>query len=346
MNALECRGVRKTFASVVALDGTDLDVTTGHLTALLGPSGCGKSTLLRIVAGFERPDAGTVSVSGTVVAGRGVHVAPERRKTGIVPQEQALFPHLSVGANVAYGLGRDARRGPRVEAMLEMCGLAGLAGRMPHELSGGQQQRVALARALAPEPAVVLLDEPFASLDATLRAELRGQVAGILRAAGQTALLVTHDQDEALSMADTVAVMRAGRIVQHAAPDHLDRRPADPWVAGFVGLANVLDGEVVEPGMVVCALGNLGVAGPAATKRGRVELVVRPEQLVLSSGTGAVVRDREYHGHDALVWLELADHTSVIARTLSDDLPAPGSEVSVACTGEVLAFAVDGTAPA
>ena len=346
MNALECIAVAKSFASVAALDGADLDVVTGHLTALLGPSGCGKSTLLRVIAGFERLDAGSVSVSGRPVAGPGLHLPPESRKAGIVPQEQALFPHLSVAANVGYGLDREGRRSGRVESLLEVCGLGGLGTRMPHELSGGQQQRVALARALAPEPAVVLLDEPFANLDATLRGELRAEIAAILRAAGQTALLVTHDQDEALSMADTVAVMRAGRIVQHGGPDEIYTQPADAWVAGFVGLANVLRGDVTEIGEVVTALGTTTVAGQPVV-RGKADVVIRPEQLVLGGGgagggagggVGGVVLRREYHGHDALVWIELADGTPVVARIATGALPATGSQVSVACTSAVLVF--------
>lgn len=343
MNALECVGVTKVFGSLAALDGVDLEVVTGHLTALLGPSGCGKSTLLRVIAGFERLDTGTVSVSGRMVAGPGVHVPPEARKAGIVPQEQALFPHLSVAANVGYGLSRQGRRGHRTDAMLELCGLGGLGARMPHELSGGQQQRVALARALAPEPAVILLDEPFASLDATLRSELRAEIAAILRAAGQTALLVTHDQDEALSMADTVAVMGAGRIVQHGPPGEIYTRPADPWVARFVGLANVLDGEMAGTDKVVCALGTMtvAVAVPGSGSRRLVEVVLRPEQVVLGAdgkGADGVVRRREYHGHDALIWIELDDGTSVMSRSPSGVVPATGSLVSVSCTGEAVVF--------
>jgi iron(III) transport system ATP-binding protein len=344
VNAIECAGLTKSFATVAALDGVDLVVAEERVTALLGPSGCGKSTLLRVIAGFERPDAGTVSLGGRTVAGPGVHVQPERRRAGIVPQEQSLFPHLSVAANVAYGLGRGAGRGARVDTMLELCGLEGLGTRMPHELSGGQQQRVALARALAPQPSVVLLDEPFAGLDATLRAELRTEIATILRASGQTALLVTHDQDEALSIADRVAVMRSGSIVQHAIPSQIYHQPADAWVAGFVGSANVVDGEVVGPGQVACAVGMVMVARTQAPAQGAVKVVLRPEQVVLgdasdaNDGIGGVVRRHEYHGHDALVWVELDDGTRLTARVLSGELPATGAEVSVASRGEAVAF--------
>lgn len=341
MNAIECAGVAKSFAAVAALDCVDLVVAAERVTALLGPSGCGKSTLLRVIAGFERPDAGTVSLSGRTVAGPGVHVQPERRRAGIVPQEQSLFPHLSVASNVAYGLGRAAGRGARVDAMLELCGLEGLGTRMPHELSGGQQQRVALARALAPQPSVVLLDEPFASLDATMRTELRTEIAAILRASGQTALLVTHDQDEALSIADSVAIMRSGSIVQHAVPSDIYHRPADVWVAGFVGSANVVDGEVVGPGRVVCALGRVMVARAQLPERGAVKVILRPEQVVLGDADGGVrgvVQRQEYHGHDALVWVVLDDGTRLTARVLGGELPVAGSEVSVASQGEAVVF--------
>jgi iron(III) transport system ATP-binding protein len=343
--AVACSGLSKAFGPVPALRGVDLEVATGSLTALLGPSGCGKTTLLRVVTGFERPDAGSVAVGGRVVAGPGVHVPPERRRVAIVPQEQALFPHLTVAANVGYGLGRGPGRARRVDAMLELAGLAGLGRRMPHELSGGQQQRVALARALAPEPSVVLLDEPFGSLDASLRVGLRAEIAGILRSSGATALLVTHDQEEALSMADRVAVMRDGRIVQQGPPEVVYQRPADLWVAGFVGSANVLDAEVVGAGRARCALGAVEVAGGGLGNgdglAGRVRVVVRPEQVRLAppgSGVAGVVDHREYYGHDALVRVVLADGTPVLARTGSDDLPAAGAAVAVACQGAVVAF--------
>jgi iron(III) transport system ATP-binding protein len=347
VNAVRCTGVRKTFAGVEALRGVDLDVTAGNLAAVLGPSGCGKTTLLRVIAGFERPDAGTVVVGDRLVAGSGRHVPPERRRVGIVPQEQALFPHLSVAGNVAYGLERgwrtrrDAVTHARVEAMLELTGLTGLGTRMPHELSGGQQQRVALARALAPEPSVVLLDEPFAGLDAALRASLRQEVAEILRAAATTALVVTHDQEEALAMADTVAVMREGAIVQHAAPDDVYHRPADLWVASFVGGANILPGRALGPGRVTCALGTLACSG--ARERGPVSVVVRPEQITLSPAQDngavvAVVEQREYFGHDSLVRVALPDGTRVLARTANHQDLQPRAQVSVNCQDEVACF--------
>jgi iron(III) transport system ATP-binding protein len=334
--AVECAGVSKSFGPVQALAATDLTLGIGTLTAVLGPSGCGKTTLLRAIAGFERIDAGTIHVSGKAVAGPGLHLPPERRRVTIVPQEQALFPHLTVAANVGYGVRRGPERDKAVDAMLELAGLAGLGGRMPHELSGGQQQRVALARALAPEPSVVLLDEPFGSLDAALRDEIRSEVAAVLRASGATSLLVTHDQEEALSMADSVAVMRTGVIVQHGPPHEVYSRPADLWVANFVGRANILAGAARGAGTVECALGVLEVVdGPAA---GAVDVVIRPEQLRLSAGGEATVDDRRYFGHDVVVGVSLPGGERLLVRLPSAEPIPVGSAVSVACREPVLAF--------
>ncbi|HJV08064.1 MAG TPA: ABC transporter ATP-binding protein [Acidimicrobiales bacterium] len=337
--AVECLGVSKSFGPVQALRSADLTLATGTLTAVLGPSGCGKTTLLRAVAGFERVDAGTIRVSGQAVAGPGLHLPPERRRVTIVPQEQALFPHLTVAANVGYGVRRGAERDKAVGAMLDLAGLAGLGDRMPHELSGGQQQRVALARALAPDPTVVLLDEPFASLDAALRDEIRSEVAGVLRASGATSLLVTHDQEEALSMADSVAVMRSGVIVQHGPPHDVYRRPADLWVANFVGRANILAGQAAGA-TVETALGTLDVLDPVT---GAVDVVIRPEQLVVQAGGGATVEDRRYFGHDVVVAVALAGGERLLVRLPSAEPMAVGSAVTVTCREPVLAFpAVDG----
>ena len=212
--------LHKSFGTHPVLTGLDLNVPAGSFTAILGSSGSGKTTLLRLLAGFDRPDRGVLKIGERVVDGAGVHVQPELRRIGYVPQEGGLFPHLTVAANVGFGLSRTARRG-RVRELLELVGLTDLGRRYPHQLSGGQQQRVALARALAIEPEVVLLDEPFASLDAHLRASVREEVQRILRASATTTLLVTHDQDEALSLSDRVAVLRDGKIAQHATPQEL-----------------------------------------------------------------------------------------------------------------------------
>ena len=249
MRQVAVTGLHKAFGAHPVLTGVDLEVPAGSLTAILGPSGSGKTTLLRLMAGFERLDAGTIGIGDVLVDGPGVYVAPERRRIGYVPQEGNLFPHLTVAGNVGFGLTARERRGGKrvkVDAMLETVGLGGFGRRYPHQLSGGQQQRVALARALAIEPAVVLLDEPFASLDASLRAGLRADVQEIFHRAGTTAVLVTHDQDEALSTADWVAVLRDGKIAQCAPPDDLYRRPADAALASFVGDANLLEGVLAE----------------------------------------------------------------------------------------------------
>ena len=340
--ALRVRGLSKDFDTPV-LSGVDLDVPTGSLVALLGPSGCGKTTLLRLVAGFERPREGTIEVDGQLVSGpdsdgRVQHLAPERRRIGIVPQEGALFPHLSVHDNVAFGLPRAARRGPRPDEVLDLVGLADLGARMPHELSGGQQQRVALARALAPSPALVLLDEPFSALDAGLRATVRAQVRASLRAAGASAVLVTHDQQEALSVADIVAVVRDGRVVQAGDPWSVYAHPADLGVATFVGETIVLPGAC-SGGTVSSALGSLATD---STLSGQVAVVVRPEQLELEPADlpwiAAIVSHREFYGHDALLHLDLGGGLVATARTLGHPLPEVGTTVKVGVRGPVVIF--------
>jgi iron(III) transport system ATP-binding protein len=245
MTALALAGVRKAFGARTILADITLDVASGGVLAVLGASGSGKTTLLRLVCGFERSGGGTIRLGRDLVSGPGLHVAPERRRVGYVAQDGALFPHLSVADNIAFGLSRrERRRRHRVAELLELVGLpAGYADRPPQELSGGEQQRVSLARALAPQPGLVLLDEPFSSLDAGLRVETRQAVAAALRRTGATAVLVTHDQAEALSMGDAVGVLRDGRLVQVAAPETLYRRPADIALARFLGEAVVLPGE-------------------------------------------------------------------------------------------------------
>ncbi|HEX6684608.1 MAG TPA: ABC transporter ATP-binding protein [Candidatus Limnocylindrales bacterium] len=320
MAELAVSGLRKSFGAVAALAGVDLSVHTGHLVAVLGPSGCGKTTLLRCVAGFERVDAGRVTVAGRDVTS----LAPQRRRIAVVPQEGALFPHLSVRDNVSYGLDRASRS--RVAETLALVGLDGFGSRMPHQLSGGQQQRVAVARALAPRPPVVLLDEPFSALDAALRVELRRDIREALRADGATALLVTHDQGEALSIADEIAVMRDGVIVQTGPPAAVYSAPRDAWVAGFVGEAVWLPAG--HPLLL-----RIPVAG------GGDRVLLRPEQISLGPGSDAVVVRTDFHGHDAVIALRLPDGTSLAARLLGTDaLPAVGDPVAVHITGPARAL--------
>ena len=236
-------GITKRFGAVAAVLESDLCVNRGEIVALLGPSGCGKTTLLRLIAGFERPDAGEIAIENRLVCGPGVWVPAHARGIGMVFQEYALFPHLSVAQNVGFGVGRSARRA-RVPELLRLVGLEGYEQRFPHELSGGQQQRVALARALAPKPSVVLLDEPWSNIDPLLRASMRAELAEILRGIDVTVLFVTHDREEAFSLADRIALMRDGTVVQTGSPEELYLSPADRWTAEFVGAANFVPGTI------------------------------------------------------------------------------------------------------
>jgi iron(III) transport system ATP-binding protein len=346
MRDVAVTGLYKAFGAHQVLTGVDLDVPAGSLTAILGPSGSGKTTLLRLMAGFERADAGTIRIGDVVVDGPGVFVAPERRRIGYVPQEGSLFPHLTVQANVGFGLSARERRGGKVAELLEMVGLGGLGRRYPHQLSGGQQQRVALARALAIEPAVVLLDEPFASLDAHLRASVRADVQEIFRRAGTTAILVTHDQDEALSIADRVAALRDGKIAQYAAPEELYTRPADADLAGFIGDANLLEG-VVSAGMVKTRLGRLPLDDRGLVHEGQVTVLIRPEQIELGPGEDGVpgrVTAYRYHGHDAVLHVEPEDDATgqqIAVRVVGGPHLPPGSPVTLRVRGPVLAWPRD-----
>jgi iron(III) transport system ATP-binding protein len=337
------RDVRRLFGTVRAVDGVDLDIHRGKILALLGPSGCGKTTMLRLLAGFERPDTGTIAVDGRDVAATGAWVPPERRRIGMVFQEYALFPHLDVAGNVAYGLAGARRlrrkadpRRRRVAEVLDLVGLAGLEHRYPHELSGGQQQRVALARALAPEPAVVLLDEPFSNLDAGLRGQVRADVHRILSDAGATAVFVTHDQEEALAVADEVAVMREGRIAQLAAPELLYRRPADRNVAAFVGDAEFLPG--VSSGTT--ALTEIGPLHLEHAVTGDVDVLVRPEDLHLAKDPDGdtVVLGREFYGHDQMLFLRLATGRTIRARLGPVTDLAAGDRCRISVPGVVHAY--------
>ncbi|MFD4636965.1 ABC transporter ATP-binding protein [Lentzea sp. NPDC058436] len=332
MTALRLVGLTKSYGHIAALRNVDLDIPAGTLTAILGPSGCGKTTLLRCVAGLERPDRGEVHVAGDAVT----RVPAHRRRIAIVPQEGGLFPHLTVAANVAFGLDRATRSGDRVDEVLALVGLADHGARWPHQLSGGQQQRVAVARALAPRPPLILLDEPFSALDATLRADLRRDVREALLADGATALLVTHDQDEALSMADLVAVMRDGSVVQAGPPADIYQSPLTPWVARFVGDAVSLSAERTPEGFTT-PLGKVAVADPPAGDRFTV--LVRPEQIRFSPnghGITATILNIEYHGHDLLVSLQLPDTSTVVARVPGTTAAERGGTVRLVVDGAAL----------
>ena len=309
--ALRCTDLTKSFGQTPAVQGLNLELEKGKFLALLGPSGCGKTTLLRLIAGLETPDRGTIEVGGRMVTSPRVFVPPEKRQVGIVFQDYALFPHLDVTANIAYGLPKGTGRKGRVEEMLSLVGLKGFERRMPHELSGGEQQRVALARALAPGPKVLLLDEPFSNLDADLRARVRVEVKGILACAGATVIFVTHDQEEAFFMGDRVGVMNAGQLEQIDTPEAIFHRPTTPFVAQFVGIADFLTGEVQDKA-IVTEVGHLHLREelPSGTK---VKVMVRPDFIDIrpaEDGVGVIV-DRVFQGIHYLYRVQLPSGATI-----------------------------------
>ena len=343
MADLVATGLVKRFGQAEVLSGVDLRVPSGTLTALLGASGSGKTTLLRLVCGFERPNAGAIELDGRRVAGPALHVPPERRQIGYVAQDGALFPHLSVAENIVFGLPRRERTSHEVDRLLALVGLrATYAARKPHELSGGEQQRVALARALAARPRIVLLDEPFSSLDAALRGETRQAVAAAITETKATALLVTHDQGEALSMGAAVAVLRDGRMLQVGTPEAVYRRPVDVALACFVGDAVIVPGEAVG-GRVTCALGDLTLV--PGMPSGPVDVMIRPEQIRLLAesepgGIHAHVGGVTFYGHDATIALaSLGPAPSRFTTRVPGYVPVrTGDHVRVAVTGPVVTY--------
>jgi iron(III) transport system ATP-binding protein len=326
---VQVTGVRKAFDGTTVLDGLDLTVEPGSTVALLGPSGCGKTTLLRTIAGLEVPDAGEIRLNNRLVTGPGVFVPAERRNVGMVFQDWALFPHLSVARNVGFGLTRAERRSGRVEEALRLVDLAGFGDRDPMRLSGGQRQRVALARALATRPSVLLLDEPFSNLDAALRVQVRAEVRRLLNRLDITAVFVTHDQEEAFVLGDRVAVMLDGRVAQFGPPAGIYAAPASWAVARFVGDPNLLPG-VAGGSDAVTALGSIPLTSDL---RGEVRVLVRPEQLRLADGDGATVESVEYYGHDAIFLVRPDGGPQVRVRALDAPAFRRGDRVALSYAG-------------
>jgi putative spermidine/putrescine transport system ATP-binding protein len=353
-SAVEVRleGLRRQYGPVVALDGLDLTMHPGELIALLGPSGCGKTTTLRLLAGLEDADAGQITVGGRDIS----HLSASKRDMGMVFQAYSLFPHMTVQQNVAFGLrlrrvSSDARNRKALE-MLDLVGLSTQADRYPHQISGGQQQRVALARALAIEPQVLLLDEPLSALDAKVRAQLRDQIRRIQLEVGITTLFVTHDQEEALAIADRVGVMRAGRLEQLAPPTEVYSRPATPFVAEFVGLTNRLAGTV--SGGTVTVRGRDLPLVDLSTAPGPATALVRPEAVTLASDSsgdsgplvGTVIATT-FLGATSRVTVDLGDTTILAQLTTADATALPaGSRVALTIRPDPVLVSADSPATA
>jgi iron(III) transport system ATP-binding protein len=341
MSAIQLRSATKRFGDTPVLTDLDLTVPRRSITAVLGASGSGKTTLLRLIAGFERLDRGTLEIGGRVVDDASRSTPAQHRGVGYVPQEGALFPHLTVRRNVGFGLSRAQR--DRIPGLLELIGLTEQHKRYPHQLSGGQQQRVALARALAIEPAVVLLDEPFSALDASLRDGLRRDVKRILTETGTAAVLVTHDQDEAMAVADQIALLENGRVIAAAKPRELYSDPPDFAAAASIGEVNVLAARVSD-GQAQCALGLVAVRDTGAPA-GPARLLLRPEQILIGGtatdrATAATVIEMQYHGHDAMVRLQVDGLAGppLLARIPGDIQLEPGQSVWVTVSGPASAW--------
>lgn len=331
--AVHVQDLKKRFGKVDALKGVNLTIAPGQIHVLLGPSGCGKTTLLRSIAGFERPDSGSIDIGDHRVHGSGIYIAPEKRAIGMVFQDYALFPHLSIEKNVAFGVRDKATREQRIVDCLALTQMTAHRKKMPHALSGGEQQRIALARALAPKPGLILLDEPFSNLDAKLRVQIRREIKDILRKVGSTAIFVTHDQEEALSLADKVSVMSEGEIVQSADPATLYHRPVNLEVANFVGHGNLIQGQG-QGGEVETILGRLKLYEEHS---GPMKIMLRPEQLDASEDEDGLwtLQNQEFLGDRQVLRLASENEDQITVTQWSWKTQAASQRMSLKVHGRV-----------
>ena len=322
---IRARSVSKSFGKEDILDDFNLDVWNGSIVGILGASGSGKTTVLRLIAGFDRPDEGIIEMRNEIISSNEIFVTPEDRKVGMVFQDYALFPHLNVEKNVAFGLSQNDINEGRLNEVLELCNLSSLRLKFPQELSGGQQQRVALARALAPKPEVILLDEPFTSLDAQMARDLREEVVNLLRSTETTAILVTHDQEEALSVCDVVSVLENGKVIQSATPQDIYLKPVSKKVANSVGDPNILKGYSTN-GKVETALGAF-----SCDLDGALEVSIRPEciKLLINEKGNYLVKECTFYGHDQVVSFQNSKGEVFRARSLPNNLYQSGDRVSI-----------------
>ena len=347
MTSLEVSHLSVSFGERTVISDLSFALQAGEIASLLGPSGCGKTTLLRAIAGLLQPREGTIRLGTQLVGLSSVVLPPHKRRTGYVPQQGALFPHLNVAQNIAFGLSKkefsQSEITKTISGMLELIGMSGYENQMPTELSGGQQTRVALARALAIKPKMVLLDEPFSALDAELRNELRSEVVSLLRAQGTTAILVTHDREEALVSSDKVVLMRDGKIAQYGSPEEVYESPVSPSVAVSTGDALVLSAHQAKDGSTSYALASLSAAtGAASTNNGYV--VIRPEEISVSknaeTGVAGTLIQLDYYGHDAMLVVKLSDSSEVIRARVSGPMDfTVGDLVKVEHRGPIRFFA-------
>ena len=322
---IRTRSVSKSYDEEQVLSDFNLDVWKGSITGILGSSGSGKTTALRLIAGFDRPDAGIIEMKNEVIVSDEVWLPPEKRNIGMVFQDYALFPHLTVEKNIAFGLGKNDLEKGRLKEVIDMCNLSGLINKFPQELSGGQQQRVALARALAPNPEVVLLDEPFTSLDAQMARVLRDEVVELLKNTETTAIIVTHDQEEALSVCDVVSVLEKGKIIQSSTPQEIYLNPVSKTVANSVGDPNILKGFSID-GRVETSLGTF-----VSAYEGALDVSIRPEciELSLDSEGSYIVKECTFYGHDQVISFQNSKGEVFRARSLPNTIYEAGDKVNI-----------------